>query len=320
MNSQSTFGEIWYLSGLHRPRLERKDLGRRLEFFLRLLPFTPWIMALLRELREPEMRLLLTLQPTLLEKLRRPYMDQSWRIGDKTRILCSHYRWLQAHFSSDILRSFHAASGCLLAELAPSPDQHYQISLQVDRLYDKEGELVLVLAEAGGSRIATLAFSIDDTNRQLPLLRIAGLQGQREAGKDTFKRVTKACHGLRPLPLLFVAAQICAHAWDMAGVTGISGQQHVYSHRKYRNAHGIQRTYDQLWQELGGEMRSGWYWFSSQPQLRDLTTVPSHKRAMYARRQTMLGTLAADMHFRLSEITMRPLKSLPEPPSLAAEA
>lgn len=155
-------------------------------------------------------------------------------------------------------------------------------------MYDKEGELVLVLTEAGVGRIATLAFSIDASNRQLPLL--------------------------------FIAAQICAHAWDLAGVTAVSGHQHVYSHRKYRQGHGIQRGYDQLWQELGGEPRSGWYWFSSLPQLRDLATVPSHKRAMYVRRQSMLTTLASDMHIRLADITIRPLKALPEPTLTTAKA
>lgn len=126
MNAYNTMlSEIWHLSGPHRPRMERRDFGRRLEFFLRLLPFTPWIVDLLRELRQPEMRLLLTLQPTLVDKLRRPYMDHSWRIGDKTRILCSHYRWLQEHFSPDILRALHTADGCLLAELVLAPDQHY---------------------------------------------------------------------------------------------------------------------------------------------------------------------------------------------------
>lgn len=297
-------GTLWHLAGLHRPQRARRDIGRRLEFVLRLLPFAPAVNTLLRQLRDTRLQMLLVLQPTLPDKIRRPYLDRTWSTAQKTQVLCSHYQWLQQRFSLDTLRDLHRRDGFLLADLQPNDGSRYQLNLCMDRLYDKEGELVLTLSESGGGRIATLAFTVDATNPQLPLLRVAGLQGQREAGNDTFKLVTKQCHGLRPLPLLFASARFCAQAWDLAGVMAVSGPHHVCSHPRYGGNHGIQRSYDLLWEELGGELRAGWYWFPVPFGPRDTASIPSHKRAMYARRHAMLANLSGQIRTRLHQLAL----------------
>lgn len=64
--TRSATGTIWQLSGLHRPGTSRRDFGRRLEFFLRLVPYLPWISQLLSRLRRTEMSGLFVAQPTLI--------------------------------------------------------------------------------------------------------------------------------------------------------------------------------------------------------------------------------------------------------------
>jgi len=71
--------------------------------------------------------------------------------------------------------------------------------------------------------------------------------------------------------------------------------QHIYQmwRYRYREIHRVQRSYDDLWQELGGIPQQGWYRLPQKPVEYDLGAISSHKRAMYRRRQEMLVRLRA---------------------------
>lgn len=299
----SATGTIWQLSGLHRPGTSRRELGRRIEFFLRLLPYLPWVSQLLSRLHRSDMGELFTTQPTLIEKIRRPYMDATWGAGQKAALISSHYQWMHQHLEREAMQVMHSAQGMQLATFEPKPEQHYRLFLHVDRRFDKEGELVLSLHDQH-QRIATMAFCVD-ARRKHPMLRIAGLQGGQHANSDDIKKCTKDCYGLRPLALLFVAGQICAQAWGIPGVLTASDQRHVMTkrlpllHRKQPQ----RRQYDQLWQELGGAVHKGWYHFISTPCLRAPSDVASNKRTMYRRRYQMLDELAGQVTDKLGTLS-----------------
>lgn len=301
--TKSTAATVWQLSGLHCPGTSRRDFGRRLEFFLRLVPYLPWISQLLSRLRRTEMSGLFVAQPTLIEKIRRPYMDATWSTGQKAAVISSHYQWMHEHLAREEMLAMHSTQGLQLASFEPKPEQHYQLFLHVDRRFDKEGELVLSLHDQQ-QRIATMAFCVD-ARRKHPMLRIAGLQGGQHVSSEGIKKCTKDCHGLRPLALLFVAGQICAQAWGIPGVLTVSDQRHVMMAQLpfLRRKQPQRRQYDQLWQELGGAVHKGWYHFISTPSLRASSDVPSHKRAMYQRRYQMLDELAGQVTRELASFT-----------------
>jgi uncharacterized protein VirK/YbjX len=279
---------LWRLIRSHRPARTRRDLGRSIEFVLRLLPFLPWVIRVKKLFSDPRLQPLLLAQPAMLDKLRRPYQDRRLGVSARLRIIDEHYHWLLEQYSPAALQALYQPGGQVLGEFS-GQQKHYFLRLQFDRLFDKEGELMLTLFTAAGQQVATLAFCITG-NGAAHVMRIGGLQGDKEAGQELFKAITKDCHGLRPLALLVNIAQLLAMAWGMKEVQAISSGEHIYQHWRYRykKIHQVARNYDELWQELGGTAGDGWYQLPLPPQERDPAEAPSHKRAMYRRRQQLL--------------------------------
>lgn len=285
---------LWRLARQSRKANTLHDLGRNLEYVGRLLPYWHWLSGLRARFADARLQPLLQAQPTLLDRVRRPYQDRRWGVRQRYEALISHYDWLLARFDTDALARIYQPQGSLLAELHGAACC-WQLRLLLDRKFDREGELVLALFAAEGQRLATLAFTVTGAAAARSL-RIGGLQGDKAAGQEAFRQFTKDCHGLRPLAFLLAAAQDLAAAWGCAGVLAISHDQHVYQHWRYRlGTHRVTRVYDALWEESGGLPEQGWYRLPAPAPETDPAAAPSNKRAMYRRRQTMLARLRVDL-------------------------
>lgn len=288
---------LWTLARHARPETTPRALGRRLEFLLRLLPLAPWVQQLRPALEHERLQFLQPLHPALFDKLRHPYQDRHWGIARRTALISDHYEWMLQTFDQRTLESLYLPGGITLARFGDA-EAPARIHLLFDRSFSKEGELMLVLFGPTGQRMATLAFAVSRSacNRER-VLRIGGLQGDKGASREQFKLMTKDCHGLRPLALLVATAQLLAGAWNIEQVCGISNERHIFSSRRYwhRSHLRVQRSYDELWQELGGTLVQGWFQLATCPEVRDPSTAPSNKRAMYVRRQALMQELGTQV-------------------------
>ncbi|GAC1371430.1 MAG: VirK/YbjX family protein [Aquirhabdus sp.] len=294
MNIIRYLSNLWEVTRKNRQNNTQYDIGRNIEYVLRLVPFYYWVRRLLSLFNNPRLQFIPERQPAVLGKVRKPYQDRTWSISRRFKTIRYHYLWLLEVFDQAQLISLYEPEGLLVTTIN-MPNGNYAIKLLVDKDFDKEGELSLAVFNEYGDRLAILTFSIMSFKGKRVMI-IGGLQGGKDVATE-LKKMAKDCSGLRVMALLVHAAQFLANHFQLHAVYAICDARHVYHHRKYRGKkeHQIQRTYDDLWVELGGVFNDAWYELPLNPKIRDLADAPTHKRAMYARRGHLLISLEKDI-------------------------
>jgi|GEM_PF-3629185 len=296
MNVIRLSGFLWQIVRQSRPNNTIYDVGRSIEYVLRLLPFYVWVRRLMLVLNHPHLQFVVSHQPSLLGKVRTPYLNQAWSPARRFEVVNAHHAWVLTRFNKEQIALLYSPSGLEIGRLQGQSGRHYRFTLLVDKRYEREGELSLAILSADHQRLATLTFAITQQQQALTMM-IGGLQGGRDMA-PALKQLAKDCHGLRTMALIVHIAQFYAAATGVSTIQAICEHQHIYRHRKYRKqeAHQIQRSYNQLWTELGGgPTAQGWYQLPMQPVHRGMEEIPSHKRAMYQRRHLLLSQLERDM-------------------------
>jgi uncharacterized protein VirK/YbjX len=274
----------------------RLPLRERLRYLARLWLNWPWVWPLLQQLRRSPFATLLLHDPAILNRARRPYLAASWPRHRRLAVVGSHYRFLARQ--PGLAGAVYCGDGLLLARLDSGEGAH-ELLLHYTPRFGHEGEMTLSLGHPGEARkLASLSFTIDATCTLHPCMRIGCIQS--DGGDDTLDLIrgfTREHHGMRPKPLLIWAARQLAARLRLHRVCGIRDDHHVYRHPHYRHSQGarMHSRYDELWQEAGGAARGEWYELACGEDRRDTASIPSRKRALYARRYAWLDNLATQM-------------------------
>ena len=131
------------------------------------------------------------------------------------------------------------------------------------------------------------------------------LQGARGA-REMYGRLTKALHGMRPTYLLVFATQELVRVLGVQRLLAAGGQIQVHRSKHLlhvRRWHALSCNYDRTWLEAGGSAgMDGWFTLPLQAARRSHAQQASHKRAMYARRYSLMEEIATQIRFALHGI------------------
>ncbi len=222
----------------------------------------------------------------------------------RAELLCGHFRIVRELFGEDMVRRLYLDSE--YATLASNGRYALVVSEPV-RCW-REGLLTVAwrdVFEHVDLAWATVSFEMHrETGKRGAL--IGGLQGPASGDGERVREATRACHGLRPKAAVMEAVgELC---W-MAGVdalTGVTKKTHVSA----ATAVQFSADYDGFWRELGGVEVEGRFLLPLRPYHRDISEVPSNRRAAFRRRQTLIAELLAQIDGAVREGSTADVKPL----------
>ncbi len=235
----------------------------------------------------------IVLSPSMLGLLEWPYLHNAWQVPDRLDAVATHYELLQG--METCLRQVDGGRSLLLANLGFMSEG---VSVVVDRApwFIREGELVLNLF-LGDLRIASIAFALG-RGQVGPKIMVGAIQGihsgvSSEESLRIYKEFTKTFEGVRPRSLLIDILRSIARHVGAVRIDAVADEHRHHRHPYFgkRAESKLGTNYNEIWLDHGGvaDAASGFFHLSIYPVRKDLSEVPSKKRAMYRRRQEMLA-------------------------------
>lgn len=265
------------------------------KFLLRSLAFP---MATLQHMQQiatqPVMKDALRLQPTLPNKIHRPYLHLGLSAGQRVQVLSQHYRFVQQLPSLALRHAMLSPQPTPLASFTGKEGENFQLTLTCNGRCEREGEVNMML-HGDGTLLAILTFVVVERD-SLPVLLIGGIQG---AHSDTphalIRSATKSCYGLFPKRVLLEGISLLARGMGISAIQAVSDRGHTYRSLRYRfkKKAVFVASYDEFWQSLDGMPICRRLWqlplaFSQ----KTMEEIPSKKRAEYRRRYGLLESLS----------------------------
>lgn len=275
-----------------------------------------------RRLVRPPLRSLWPLEPRLIDKPLRPYLNASWSVSQRLAAIELHYEWLADRFSPAVRERFFSA-GTAPFELARwslgtgAPAVCLQIGYCGS--FEREGDLTLMLAvehgPANGSPVpwvVALTFGVAMVD-SVHSLCIGCIQArQHESTLSLLAAMTRAQYGLRPKSLLILVAQKLARHWRLQPY-GIDPEHHPFASFRYQMSRSKRKTlevmrisYESLWLDAHGVRHTGGWWrLPIDTPGRALEHIPARKRGMYAKRHEWLRFLEVQLDHSIQQIEQR---------------
>ena len=254
-------------------------------------------------LDRPEMRSALAYSPRLCERVQRDYVSTRLSQAQRSLLLRKHFD-LMCAMPAEVRDAIYSDAGFEVARFKVAEIEHV-LKLQHVPSNCREGDLGLVWDCTLG-RVATASFAVVNATRGMRVMLVGGLQGGRgDAMMDTYKVLTRAMHGLRPMSALVHFLQLVAQALGGEELLCVEDRAHI----RYRPGNAKkQLEYDQVWQEHGGRAyKLGLRQVPVEMARRDLADVSSHKRSMYRKRYALLDDVAGRVHGALEWAAGLPL-------------
>lgn len=207
----------------------------------------------------------------------------------RAELLCGHFRVARELFGEDRVRRLYLNSEHVT--LASSGGYELVVSEPV-RCW-REGLLTVAWRDSFEHvdlAWATISFECHPESGKRGVL-IGGLQGPAGAGRERVREATRACHGLRPKAAVMEAVGEFCRMARVEGLTGVTKRTHVSAATTVQ----FSADYDGFWRDLGGVEVNGRFMLPLRPHHRDISEVPSNRRAAFRRRQTLIADLLAQM-------------------------
>lgn len=237
--------------------------------------------------------------PHLVRKIYRPYLSLKYRCQDRLRALAAHYALMSRKGLMPVILSA-ASQPVMLTRFSGKSGAPYEISLRATSAFDREGELVLRLTQAG-ELVYSIAFSmVNEYGYCDPAVFVGCIQGSK--GLDAMQRIRDAgreLHGMRAKNLMVRLVRQVGYDLGCRHMILVGNRNRV-AHR-YRKA-VTYADYDLLWREFGAQARDdGNFEMACEdlPCSLTMTTVPSSKRSEVRRRHALLRSIAADVRSHL---------------------
>lgn len=213
----------------------------------------------------------------------------------RAELLCDHFRVVRELFGEDRVRRLYLNSEYVT--LASSGRYALVVSEPV-RCW-REGLLTVAwrdVFEHVDLAWATVSFERHPKSRKLGAL-IGGLQGPAGEDRERVREATRACHGLRPKAAVMEAVGKFCRLARVEVLTGVTRKAHVSA----ATAVQFSADYDGFWRELGGIEVDGRFVLPLCPYHRDISEVPSNRRAAFRRRQTLIADLLGQIDRAVDE-------------------
>lgn len=228
--------------------------------------------------------------PRFLYKAFRPYCTHAITPEQRLEAIHAHYLFMFRRGLGDTVA--RASRGpVVLAEAAGRSGLPYQVQLRTIDRFDREGELVLQLAQ-DDKIVYTVAFTVAPRDGR-PTLSIGCVQGGKtEDAREAIRLATRELHGIRPKQLMVTLARQLGHEYGCERMLLVSNRNRVI-YKAIRHGR-VLADYDQLWEELGAVRRAdGDYELECGPlEAPDLEAIASKKRSEAKRRHALVSALA----------------------------
>ncbi|MEM5315363.1 DUF535 family protein [Paraburkholderia sp. JHI869] len=203
----------------------------------------------------------------------------------RAELLCGHFRVVRDLFGEDLVRRVYLNS----EHVTLAASGRYALVVSEPVRCWREGLLSVAWRDTFDHvdlAWATISFESHPVSGKRGAL-IGGLQGPAGAQQERVREATRECDGLRPKAAVMEAiGNFCAMA-RVDALTGVTQKTHVSAATAIR----FSADYDGFWRELGGVEVDGRFVLPLRPYHRDISEVPSKRRAAFRRRQTLIADL-----------------------------
>jgi uncharacterized protein VirK/YbjX len=222
-----------------------------------------------------------------------PYINHTWTMQRKLAAIDQHFRMLGG--PAKILA--HATFDEV--ELAQLEEEYAGLRLVLDKAawFLREGEIVLNLF-INDQRFYSIAFTLGVEDGEQVVL-VGALQGSNsELAAEVYKDITHVLHGMRPRDFLMVAFKLLCGELGIQRIWAVSCDYRQHNSPYFGDSHKckVLVAYNDVWAEHGGvELDNGFFEIPVLVRHKDMSEIPSRKRATYRRRYEMLDKLALDI-------------------------
>jgi uncharacterized protein len=208
---------------------------------------------------------------------------------ERAELLCGHFRVVRELFGDDLARCLYLNG----EEVTLASSGRYVIVVSEPVRCWREGLLTIAWRdeiERVDLAWATISFERHCATGELRAL-IGGLQGPAGKERERVRDATRACHGLRPKAAVMEAVCVLCRMAKVRVLSGVTKKTHVSATTSVQFC----ADYDGFWQEIGGIEADGRFVLPLRPYHRDISEVPSHRRAAFRRRQALIADLLAQI-------------------------
>jgi len=231
--------------------------------------------------------------PRFLYKVYRPYISHALDANERLEAIRAHYDFM---FRRGLRETLARASvgPVVLAEAAGKSGLPYQVQLRTVNMFDREGELVLQLTQDDNA-LYTVAFTVAPRDGRLAVSVGCIQGGKTEDAREAIRTATRELHGIRPKQLMATLVRQLGHEYGCERMVLVSNRNRVI-YKAIRNGR-VLADYDQLWTELGAQLRpdGDWELACAPVAAPDLDGIPSKKRSEARKRHEVVSRLAADV-------------------------
>jgi len=231
--------------------------------------------------------------PRFLYKVYRPYISHALDANERLEAIRAHYDFM---FRRGLRETLARASvgPVVLAEAAGKSGLPYQVQLRTVNMFDREGELVLQLTQ-DDKALYTVAFTVAPRDGRLAI-NVGCIQGGKtEDAREAIRTATRELHGIRPKQLMATLVRQLGHEYGCERMVLVSNRNRVI-YKAIRNGR-VLADYDQLWTELGAQLRpdGDWELGCAPVAAPDLDGIPSKKRSEARKRHELVSRLADEV-------------------------
>jgi uncharacterized protein VirK/YbjX len=184
-------------------------------------------------------------------------------------------------------------------ELARLEEEYTGLRLVLDKAewFLREGEIVLNLF-INDQRFYSIAFTLGVEDGR-PVVFIGALQGSNaDLATEVYREITHALYGLRPRDLIMVAFKLLCGELGVSRIWAVSSDHRQHNSPYFGGVHKrkVLVSYNEVWGEHGGvELGNGFFEIPAIVRRKEMSDIPTRKRASYKRRYEMLDKLALDI-------------------------
>ena len=292
-------GVIGILSRVHRlgraihPTLTLNSIKHQIILLGRALVYLPDIRKWYEISDNPLLTLALKRFPLMHGAIYWPYINHTWPMERRLAAIDQHFRMLGGPAAIIAHASFEDVEMALLEE------EYAGLRLVLDKAvwFLREGEIVLNLF-VNDQRFYSIAFTLGVDAGQ-PLVFVGALQGSNsEAAQGVYRDITHALHGMRPRDFLMVALKLLCGELGIHRIWAVSSNNRQHNSPYFGDSHKgkVLVAYNEVWLEHGGTaLDNGFFEIPAMVRHKDISEIPTRKRATYRRRYQMLDKLALDI-------------------------
>jgi uncharacterized protein VirK/YbjX len=299
-----TLGRVHRLGRAMHPALTLNSLKHQIILLGRALVSLPDIRKWFEISDNPLLTQALKRFPLISGAIYWPYINHTWSMQRKLAVIDQHFRMLGGPAKIIAHATFEEV------ELARMEEEYAGLRLVLDKAvwFLREGEIVLNLF-INDQRFYSIAFSLGMEGGQ-PVVLVGALQGSNsDLAPEVYRDMTHALHGMRPRDLLMVALKLLCGELGINRIWAVSSDFRQHNSPYFGGGHKekVLVSYNEVWVEHGGlALDNGFFEIPTLVRHKDMSEIPTRKRAAYRRRYEMLDKLASDIKSSCVQYAAKP--------------